>query len=107
MQQHEIMALLREAKQIGQVLRELPEGWQNDVKDWPNNPLVQAGRRVNEIQVLFDRELSRDIGKHRDTASTILGTVYVQTLQNRPELLPSLFPLFAALCGDRSSGVWI
>ena len=31
----------------------------------------------------------------------VLEKLYVDTLQNRPELLPSLFPAFAVICGDR------
>lgn len=33
----------------------------------------------------------------------LLEALYVTTVQNRPELLPSLFPTFAIICGDRDA----
>ena len=31
----------------------------------------------------------------------IVNVVFMFTVKNRPEILPSLFPVFAILCGDR------
>ena len=35
----------------------------------------------------------------------VLETLYVQTILNRPELLPTLFPAFAVICGDRDENL--
>lgn len=35
----------------------------------------------------------------------VLEKLYVDTIRNRPELLPSLFPAFAVICGDRQEGI--
>lgn len=35
------------------------------------------------------------------TIVAILDMLYDDTVKNRPEILPSLFPIFALLCGDR------
>lgn len=37
----------------------------------------------------------------------LLNALYVTTVQNRPELLPTLFPTFAVICGDCEEGVLI
>ena len=68
-------------------------------------------RRRNSIQCLLG-EASAAMGK--DGVYTIngreagmhlvLNALYVDTLNNRPELLPSLFPIFAIICGDREEG---
>ena len=36
----------------------------------------------------------------RSVIRTLLELLYTDTLQNRPELLPTLFPFFAIVCGD-------
>lgn len=45
-------------------------------------------------------------GKYKSSRSVsgllvALDTLYVQTIENKPEILPSLFPFFAIVCGDR------
>ena len=35
---------------------------------------------------------------------TLMGSLYVGAAKSRPELLPTLFPVFAAICGDREDG---
>ncbi|MCR4328790.1 MAG: hypothetical protein NUV53_04785 [Patescibacteria group bacterium] len=42
----------------------------------------------------------REAGMH-----LVLNQLYVDTIQNRPDLLPSLFPAFAVICGDREEGI--
>jgi len=42
----------------------------------------------------------REAGMH-----LVLDKLYVDTIQHRPELLPSLFPVFAVICGDRKEGI--
>ena len=34
----------------------------------------------------------------------VLENLYTNTILNYPELLPSLFPVFAIICGDREEG---
>ncbi len=34
----------------------------------------------------------------------VLDELWVETVQNRPQLLPALFPAFAVMCGDREDG---
>jgi len=52
--------------------------------------------RINQIHCL----LNYAIGPNQDSIRVLIGEVYVSTLKNRPWLLPTLFPLFAAACGD-------
>lgn len=45
-------------------------------------------------------ETTFDEGK-REGLELVMGKLYNDVLDNRPDLLPSLFPVFAILCGDR------
>jgi len=45
-----------------------------------------------------------DFEGREDGLVGLLGQIYYSTLQNRPELLPTLFPVFAIICGDREKG---
>lgn len=93
------MALLVEAAKLGRQLFKKP-----DIGIGANED-VAASRRINAIQVLLTDAI-RD-GEHCETNRTVIGSVYINTLENRPERLPQLFPLFAVLCGNRSPDVWI
>lgn len=69
-------------------------------------------RRRNEIQCKLGKASpamqadgvykikGREAGMH-----LVLDKLYVDTIQNRPELLPLLFPAFAVICGDRQEGI--
>ena len=66
------------------------------------------GRRRTSIQCLLDSAMpgNNPDGSYKITGWTagqraLLNGLYVQTLTHRPELLPTLFPVFAAICGDR------
>ena len=37
----------------------------------------------------------------------VLNCLWESTVQNRPDLLPSLFPAFAIMCGERKESVMI
>ncbi|MFA6322034.1 MAG: hypothetical protein WCX71_00985 [Candidatus Buchananbacteria bacterium] len=37
----------------------------------------------------------------------LLDRLFISTLKNRPELLPTLFPAFAVICGDRDEDLII
>ncbi len=70
--------------------------------------------RRNEIHCLLDdalRALNPDgnyeIGGREEGMSVFLGQLYLNTLRNRPELLSSLFPAFAVICGDRTEEVFM
>ncbi len=77
MDQEEIMQLLREAV----------------------HPGTTQGRRA-QIQYLLQRaasQLPRAFGVH-----IVLDALYTVTIENHPEFLPTFFPAFAIMCGDRS-----
>ena len=69
-------------------------------------------QRRNEIQCRFGDDSpamradsvyeteGRGAGMH-----IVLDKLYVDTIENRPELLPVLFPVFAIICGDREDGM--
>lgn len=67
--------------------------------------------RLNAIQVLLENEtLSRHEGGRAPRQSTeaeaelLLGALFNGAVDNAPELLPSLLPFFAMICGDRKEG---
>ena len=89
MNQKELMALLQEAATPGCT-------WE----------------RQNEIQCILGSAspAMRDDGVYeiegREAGmQLVLDHLYVDVIQNRPELLPSLFPVFAVICGDRQEGL--
>ncbi len=69
-------------------------------------------QRLNEIQCALGAATAamgkdgvykiegREAGIH-----LVLNDLFVSTLEYEPELLPSLFPVFALLCGDRDSSL--
>ncbi len=85
MDQKELKALLTEASQSG-----------------------CSGRRLNEIHCKLQDAccaVKKD-GTYKETGrragmSLVLDKLYVDTIQNRQEILPVLFPAFAVICGDR------
>ena len=40
--------------------------------------------------------------EERRVLKTLLGKFFVETCRARPDLLPSLFPVFAMICGERA-----
>jgi len=65
--------------------------------------------RQSQIQILLS-EASAAMNEHgvvvRDDGRLagmlfLLEDLYVETLKHRPELLPTFFPVFAIVCGDR------
>lgn len=65
-------------------------------------------QRRNEIQCLLGAATPamRDDGVYEIEGRgagmhTVLEHLYVDTIKNKPEILPSLFPFFAVICGDR------
>lgn len=88
MKQQELKALLKEAA----------------------NPKCSWKRR-NEIQCFLNESMvaTGDHSVHKtksreDGINLILDTLYMSTLENRPQLLPTFFPVFAIICGDRKNG---
>lgn len=91
MKQSELKALLKEAAN--------PEcSWQrrNEIQC----KLGDATAAMNEDGVY--KIEGREAGLH-----LLLDSLYVSTVQNRPELLPTLFPAFAIICGDREEGILV
>jgi len=68
-------------------------------------------KRRNEIQCLLGAASAAmgadgvyEIDNPEAGMHLVLGKLYTDTIQNRRELLPSLFPVFAVICGDREEG---
>jgi hypothetical protein len=66
-------------------------------------------RRRNEIQCEFEKAMvPGEDGEGEEAGLLLLLTsLYASTVQNRPELLPTLFPTFAIICGDRKEDMLI
>ena len=68
-------------------------------------------RRINEIQGLFVKAAhggDKEILSTKDRAAGIrivLEKLYVDTYTENPALLPTLFPVFAIICGDKDRTV--
>lgn len=68
--------------------------------------------RRNQIQCKLSEAASEkdrtgagfDEGK-KEGIKLVLDKLYADTLEHNPELLPSLFPVFAIICGDRKKGM--
>jgi len=70
-----------------------------------------------ELKRLLDEAASPDTSRFRKGqiggkleqlasiwASPVIRKLYTDTINNRPDLLPSLFPFFAIVCGYRDAG---
>lgn len=73
-----------------------------------------SGKRINEIHCLLDEACaalqSNGVFSSGDTAAGImlvLDKLFVDTVDKRRALLPSLFPVFALICDDRDRGVYL
>lgn len=66
-------------------------------------------KRLNDIHIALRRALPEGVSNDEDRFEEgrraelehVLDKVYLETIAVRPALLPSLFPIFALLCGDR------
>lgn len=66
-------------------------------------------RRTVEIRHKLINEIYRDAEDGRseeepENIEVVLEKLFLDTLQNKPHLLPMLFPFFAVVCGDREDG---
>ena len=69
---------------------------------WPQRNHIQ--RLLVRAAAGGDREvLSTD--DREAGIRTVLESLYVDTVRNRPDLLPTLFPAFAVMCGDRTGTI--
>ena len=101
MDQSIIMALLQESA---------AENCSKDRRDAIREELAQAARDVDYPITGSSEELLASLGVSRlqilplvqDTYSGIVFDTYQQTEWHDPSHLPRLFPVFAALCGDRA-----
>ena len=98
MRQQKIMELLREAAELGQISKA------------GKLSSKQLGR-IMRIQIELCDARYHHRGKealgYNSAIDCIISSLYVDAIDNCPEALPQLFPAFAALCGDRETGVWI
>jgi hypothetical protein len=65
-------------------------------------------QRINQIQLELSRATVamgtdgvRKIEGKEAGISVVLNTLFADTFKNRRDLLPTLFPAFAIICGDR------
>lgn len=92
-----IMELLHEAAKLGVELRDTPGD---------EEKLALYGR-TKAIQVEFNRALASNVPERVETCESILVHLFLETLENRPERMVELFPVFACLCGDPTDNLWI
>ncbi len=97
MQQKRILELLQEASQpnctlarANQIELELREGCPKHVDQ--ENP--RGGERENGYEE-----------GRCDGHDEVINSLFVDTFEKRRELLPSLFPLFAMICGDKDDNM--
>ncbi len=87
MKQAQILALLQEAAQVG---------CRTERREWIRDELYG--------ELTFPPQHDPDIEEARgicEGIGRVLGYMYQDTLNKRPDQLIVLFPLFAAICGDR------
>ncbi|MFZ2189085.1 MAG: hypothetical protein WAV73_06000 [Candidatus Moraniibacteriota bacterium] len=65
-----------------------------------------TGKRRVEIQFLLCEALVAGNGIDDRSAGMrmVLNQLYIDTIRNSPDSLPSLLPFFAIVCGDREKG---
>lgn len=68
--------------------------------------------RLNAIASALTDAIPLDAGleiedAHRDTMETYIGALFFNTVKGRRELLPSLLPAFALICGDSDPNSWL
>lgn len=65
-------------------------------------------QRRSQIQVLLGDAVFRcGADKRGDGIRVILDSLYCDIIQHRPELLPTMFPAFAIMCGENRDGMII
>ena len=69
--------------------------------------ILDEAAKSGHIQRIFS-SLHREIYNKDDLYRgfrVVFEELFVKTLQNKPQHLPNLFPLFALLCGDREESM--
>lgn len=89
MNQKELMELLQEAAKPNCSL-------------WRRN---EIGRKLYEASPATREDGALEIDGREAGMQLILSSLYQDTLENRPALLPMMFPVFAMICGDRQEGM--
>lgn len=94
MKQERILELLIEASQLGQK------------KNDDGAISLDDGVRIAQIQNELNSNVCLDrTDKPYAPFRVVVNSIYVDTVRNRPEYLPALFPVFAKLCGDEGDQV--
>lgn len=91
MEQRELKALLDEAA--------------NPKCSWQRRNEIQC--KLGEATAAMGKDGVYELEGREAGLHLLLEALYVSTIQNRPELLPTLFPTFAIICGDREEGILI
>jgi len=63
-------------------------------------------KKRTEIQRLLEDEIVKG-EEQTNGIKSVFNNLYVETIENRPELLPTLFPAFAVMCSERDDGMVI
>jgi hypothetical protein len=70
--------------------------------------------RIRDIHVLLSNATAargaggiKEIDGPEAGLDLVVGSLFVDTIEHRRHLLPSLFPVFAFICGDREEGVMV
>ena len=66
---------------------------------WQRQNEIQC--RLGEASPAMGVDGVRKIEGPVEGMQIVLDHLYTDTIQNRPDLLPALFPVFALICGDR------
>ena len=88
MRQKEVKALLEEAAKPG--------------CSWQRRTEIQC--QLCEATAAMGKNGVYKIKGRKAAFHMLLNDLYMDTLNNRPDLLPTLFPFFAVICGDRKEG---
>jgi hypothetical protein len=72
---------------------------QSVIKEILDEAVTADSNRILEIQIL----LTKSVGgtKEDDIVKIVLNTLFIQTHLKDPTILPSLFPFFSLVCGNK------
>ncbi len=62
-------------------------------------------KRRNEIHVLLSNLVADTEDDRGDGIGLVLDSLWVSTVKHNPALLPTLFPAFAIMCGDKDGTI--
>jgi hypothetical protein len=69
--------------------------------------------RLHKIALSLAEAIQPDVEKadpedfHHDTLRSFVGALFFETARNRRDLLPTLYPAFAMICGESVPNHWM